>query len=400
MRKRVVTLRQQLQCESAANVVAEDALSLAETVAAYSSLDAESKKYMHALKNVQVSSNDVRKSFSYLKLIQTLLLSVGSLVVTYFTWESSQTANASYDSTSSGSVGTGASQIVLSSALFSQLCAPLEHLGQHFRDFVGSLEDLRELEMLLSKNAATTTAAVSASTAARKATDAAAPLLELRGVSYSLGERQLLRNMSIIIPSTRGCSVAVVGPSGSGKSTLLRLLIGTLPMDTEAVSLQGQLFIEGNDVTFLDRHARFCVVNQESSLFRTLDIESNIKYGIESFIGPVRVDSDTALKRAMLDAGLSLSAMQATSETVPADRGEGGGSASQLLSGGEKQRVAIARALFHQQVSTLRHKNVFVEFKLIFYLSISPSIYLSIYLSSVDFCAVNVEGARRHTPDG
>jgi hypothetical protein len=39
-------------------------------------------------------------------------------------------------------------QLVLVQSLFAQLCAPLDHVGQHFRDCVSAAEDLRDLESL------------------------------------------------------------------------------------------------------------------------------------------------------------------------------------------------------------------------------------------------------------
>lgn len=41
-------------------------------------------------------------------------------------------------------------QLVLVQSLFAQLCAPLDHVGQHFRDCVSAAEDLRDLESLKS----------------------------------------------------------------------------------------------------------------------------------------------------------------------------------------------------------------------------------------------------------
>ena len=38
--------------------------------------------------------------------------------------------------------------MVLVQSLFAQLCAPLDHVGQHFRDCVSAAEDLRDLETL------------------------------------------------------------------------------------------------------------------------------------------------------------------------------------------------------------------------------------------------------------
>ena len=41
-----------------------------------------------------------------------------------------------------------AGQLVLVQSLYAQLCAPLDHVGQHFRDAVSAAEDLRDLESL------------------------------------------------------------------------------------------------------------------------------------------------------------------------------------------------------------------------------------------------------------
>ena len=44
--------------------------------------------------------------------------------------------------------GSISGQLVLVQSLFAQLCAPLDHVGQHFRDCVSAAEDLRDLETL------------------------------------------------------------------------------------------------------------------------------------------------------------------------------------------------------------------------------------------------------------
>jgi ABC transport system ATP-binding/permease protein len=51
-------------------------------------------------------------------------------------------------------------------------------------------------------------------------------LIELKQLSYSIGNRALFRNLNFLI--TSGKRVGLVGPNGSGKTTLLRLLRGEL----------------------------------------------------------------------------------------------------------------------------------------------------------------------------
>jgi ATP-binding cassette subfamily F protein uup len=51
-------------------------------------------------------------------------------------------------------------------------------------------------------------------------------LIEMRQVSFQIGERTLFENLDFIV--TAGMRVGLVGPNGSGKTTLLRLLQGDL----------------------------------------------------------------------------------------------------------------------------------------------------------------------------
>ena len=51
-------------------------------------------------------------------------------------------------------------------------------------------------------------------------------LIELDGLTYGIGERELFRKLNFVI--TAGTRVGLVGPNGSGKTTLLRLLNGQL----------------------------------------------------------------------------------------------------------------------------------------------------------------------------
>ena len=54
-------------------------------------------------------------------------------------------------------------------------------------------------------------------------------IAEVRGVSFSRGERPIVRDLTTTI--ARGDRVGLIGPNGSGKTTLLRLLLGELEPD-------------------------------------------------------------------------------------------------------------------------------------------------------------------------
>src|SRR5262249_23572025 len=71
---------------------------------------------------------------------------------------------------------------------------------------------------------------------------------ELRGVSKSYGERQVLRRLDATFHGGKLC--AVTGPSGSGKTTLLHLLAG-LELPSE-----GEVVVDEIALSQLDRAAR------------------------------------------------------------------------------------------------------------------------------------------------
>ena len=60
-------------------------------------------------------------------------------------------------------------------------------------------------------------------------------VVEARDVSFSYGDRAIVRDFSTTI--TRGDRVGLIGPNGSGKTTLVRLLLGELPPTSGTIRL-------------------------------------------------------------------------------------------------------------------------------------------------------------------
>jgi len=293
MKARIPIMRRLLQQEGTANGYAEDALSLAETVAAFGATEQEISRYASALAGVSRAAITVRFSFSALKMMQASLLGIGACCIAFVTWKEATNQLLSVSQSpvraSAATSSSVAGQLILVQALFAQLCAPLDHVGQHFRDCVSAAEDLRELECIkaagatsLEKQArlADDVAAAAAAAAAPALTSTSnflslganksrqarpPPRLELRDLHFAYAsvdprprddvvadtmtaagasttttttatttttdservetERVILRGISFSVPSG-GYSVGIVGPSGSGKSTLLRVLLG------------------------------------------------------------------------------------------------------------------------------------------------------------------------------
>lgn len=399
MKARIPIMRQLLQQEGIANGVAEDALTLADTVAAFGATDIEVARYARSLAGVSRAAVTVRFSFSALKMMQAGLLGLGASAIAFVTWR--QSTSALEGATNTVSV---AGQLVLVQALFAQLCAPLDHVGQHFRDCVSAAEDLRELECIKAEGQVgwervrqTRSAAAAAPAAAEadpnqdsllidefnqdqdkrpsqrqirgKAQKVLPSRIELHNVSFAYAidsgagagagaqsERAVLHQVSFAVPAG-GYAVGIVGPSGSGKSTLLRVLLGLESLTENGSS--GQLLVDGVDVTGLHRIPLFSMVGQDSDLFRGLDLAGNVRYGTDVLMGPGSGDgASVGVAEAWGEAdrrALTNAARDAQLQPLLASQANGWSSAvgprGRLLSGGERQRVCLARALYRQELT-------------------------------------------------
>ena len=65
----------------------------------------------------------------------------------------------------------------------------------------------------------------------------APPLVSMRGISKSYGERKILDGIALDV--AQGEKVALIGPSGSGKTTILRLAIGLVKPDEGTIRIDG-----------------------------------------------------------------------------------------------------------------------------------------------------------------
>jgi len=141
----------------------------------------------------------------------------------------------------------------------------------------------------------------------------------LSNVSYSYGDHQVLRDISLTAES--GDFVCLLGPSGCGKSTLLRLLAGL------ARPTSGSITLAGNEISGpgLDRG----VVFQDYSLFPWMTAGQNIFLALEQAFPGKRKGEYRQIASDYLEmVGL----------------GEAYAKLPGQMSGGMRQRAAIARA--------------------------------------------------------
>jgi len=65
-------------------------------------------------------------------------------------------------------------------------------------------------------------------------------MLELKNVSYAVGEKEILKNINLEISDR---FVAITGPNGSGKSTLAKIVAGIIQ------PTEGRIYMNGTDIT-------------------------------------------------------------------------------------------------------------------------------------------------------
>jgi NitT/TauT family transport system ATP-binding protein len=142
--------------------------------------------------------------------------------------------------------------------------------------------------------------------------------LRLAGVSQFYGDTEVLRDITLDIPS--GQIVCIVGPSGCGKSTLLRML-GGLEKPTKGDVLQLGAPPEGclNPLTY---------IFQDFALLPWRSARGNVALVLEDH------GLDAAQRDRIIDDVLARTKLTEFADALP-----------KQLSGGMKQRVAIARAL-------------------------------------------------------
>jgi len=144
------------------------------------------------------------------------------------------------------------------------------------------------------------------------------------GLRKSFGRRPVVRGVNLSVK--RGEAVGLLGPNGAGQTTVFYMITGLIAAD------QGTISLDGTDITTLPMYQRARLgigyLPQESSIFRGLTVEDNIRAVLE-LVEPSRKRRESEL-RELLDE-FSVSHLRHSPAVA--------------LSGGERRRVEIARAL-------------------------------------------------------
>jgi lipopolysaccharide export system ATP-binding protein len=148
--------------------------------------------------------------------------------------------------------------------------------------------------------------------------------LEVVSIAKSYDKRVVLSDVSVSVG--RGEVLGLLGPNGAGKTTCFYSIMGLVKPDA------GRILLDGNDITNLPMYRRAILglgyLPQETSIFRGLTVEQNIKAVLE-LSEPNKAARAERLQFLLDEFGL--------------DRLRGANAMS--LSGGERRRCEIARAL-------------------------------------------------------
>ena len=151
-------------------------------------------------------------------------------------------------------------------------------------------------------------------------------LVEVRGVSFSRGDRTIFDDISLTVP--KGKVTAIMGPSGIGKTTLLRLIGGQLQPTS------GEIFFRGENIPSLSRtklyeaRKKMSMLFKSGALFTDLTVYENVAWPLREHtrLPPPLLHSTVLMK-------LEAVGLRGAAQLKPAE-----------LSGGMARRVALARA--------------------------------------------------------
>jgi lipopolysaccharide export system ATP-binding protein len=150
-------------------------------------------------------------------------------------------------------------------------------------------------------------------------------VLSASHLAKSYKGREVIKDVSLSVES--GQVVGLLGPNGAGKTTCFYMIVGIIPADRGAITIDSQ------DITVLPVHGRahrgLGYLPQEASIFRKLTVAENIMAILET-----RRNLDNAQRKSKLDELLAEFHI-----------GHLRDSRGMALSGGERRRAEIARAL-------------------------------------------------------
>ncbi len=152
-------------------------------------------------------------------------------------------------------------------------------------------------------------------------------MIEIKNLSKSFGEKEVLRDISIVFLD--GKTNLIIGQSGSGKTVLMKNIVGLLEPTSGEVLYDGRDFIAMSKKEKILLRREMGMIFQGAALFDSLTVLENVMFPLDMF-------SNLNLRDRIKRARTCLDRVNLTEaeEKFPGE-----------LSGGMQKRVAIARAI-------------------------------------------------------
>lgn len=149
-------------------------------------------------------------------------------------------------------------------------------------------------------------------------------IFEAKNITKTFKDRIVLNGISVHFDQRE--IVGILGPNGAGKTTLFSILTGITSSESGSISL------DKKDITKLQINQRakagIVYLPQDSSIFRGLSVEDNIKSILQ-----IKYTNDEQIETRLNELLEAFSLSHLKSAKAP------------VLSGGERRKVEIARAL-------------------------------------------------------
>lgn len=301
------------EADSVVAGLAVDALMNFETIKAFGSEDRIVSRYADALGEYSRAAVKSNTSLQLLNAIQSLLLTVGLLVVVLLAgWR------VVHHEMTPGAI-TACILIV------ANVYQPLGNLGMNYRMIRQAFIDMEQMLELRAILPEITDApnARDLPPAQREGADLVFDRVSFRHSARSMG----LDDVSFHTPP--GTTTALVGPSGAGKTTSVRLALRLIDPQAGAVRIDG---VDLRKVRQASIRRALALVPQEVALFND-SLQANVAFG------------NPAATEAEVWAALEAAELTEFIEGLPYKLETRVGERGLKLSGGERQRVGIARAL-------------------------------------------------------
>ena len=170
-------------------------------------------------------------------------------------------------------------------------------------------------------------------------------MLKINNLSYKKAQREILKELSLVIPKNRVS--LLLGKSGSGKTTLLRCIAQLETQYQGEISYFGQAL---NKLPAKERCRIIGFISQSFPLFPHMNILDNAAKALRVLFGATKKEAYDQVKKTLRSLDI-----EDLSLSMPCE-----------LSGGQQQRAAIARALvlnpsfllFDEPTSALDPENI------------------------------------------